>query len=263
MAAASRACFHVPMDTAPARKRLVPTASVSPPEARPGLHPGLRAARPVLQPQKLRRGSPRIKWAEGQFTPHASGTSNWLQQVPAPSKRPSHPSGADESMKENGTPWTTDSVDPCSPAVPGPGGTPSMRRTILTPQTLHFSSFDSSSAERGQGRSPSEEKSATSLDSIQDALGVLKIDRGDSASPEVPPPRQRIRSVAPELGTVLEIRPEERSIDASAPRAGAHPQLQTLVETVASVDGSAPLPCRPSSLRTRACGAGVSLGSTG
>ena len=126
-----------------------------------------------------------------------------------------------------------------------------MRRTILTPQTLHFSSFDSSSAERGQGRSPSEEKSATSLDSIQDALGVLKIDRGDSASPEVPPPRQRIRSVAPELGTVLEIRPEERSIDASAPRAGAHPQLQTLAETVASVDGSvrprapAPLPAGP------------------
>ena len=68
---------------------------------------------------------------------------------------------------------------------------------------------------------------------------------------EVPPPRQRIRSVAPELGTVLEIRPEERSIDASAPRAGAHPQLQTLVETVASVDGSvrprapAPLPAGP------------------
>lgn len=149
------------------RKRFIPNVS-----------PGAVSTSPeTQQPLKLRRGSPRIQWVQDQYTPLHFGTG-W-NEAHAPSKEKA---SLRASLKENCGPYREPST-PCRCAL-----TPPVPRTPnVTPQTLQFTSDSSCRTLSRVARSPGGADASgdsSSLDSIQEALGVLHL-RGDSCSPEV------------------------------------------------------------------------------
>jgi hypothetical protein len=169
------------------RKRVGP-AAVSPGHA-------LNASPDTRQPVKLRRGSPHIQWVGNHGTPlHFGSNARWNEAAPSKERPRSL-----RPPKENCAPPWREPESPCRYAL-----TPPVPRTPnLTPHALNFAS-DSSRKNRSRLSvlSPSAEASGdgSSLDSIQEAIGVLQLPRDESCSPEVsavrpnPGPRWLARS---------------------------------------------------------------------